>query len=528
MPVYLAPGTYTNIQDLSQYAAPTSPTACGIVGASRKGPVLGKYDTVRRKYNTPTLVTTPEQFVRTFGTPTPNAQAPYASLLYLREGRQLFFGRVVGAGAVSSFKNFSNKITFTALNEGVWGNGLSIRIESSYIAGSKRVTVLETVDGDVIEREAYDGLVTDPTNANFYETVINNSSEYVTVVYDNTLSAVDPQPDNTVGDNPTLGLHEFLGGGNDGAAPTDADVVGAQNSGYSTGLYAFADADLLDISMLAAPGYTSRNVISSIASIVDARQDCLAVISGPMGLSVQDIVNWHNAVGEFATAGATPSVKISSSSVALYWPWVEIYDPYNGRNVMVPPVGFALQRIAYTDNNAEPWYAPAGINRGKCFEAVSLEFNPTLGEREFMYGPGNGNAVNPIVNLPLDGITIYGQRTMQRTPSSLDRINVRRLIFFMSKVLQRATRQLVFEQNDSMLWNQFKQIVSPFVSDIRSRRGIEEFKVVCDETTNTPQRRNNNELQGYVLLVPGKTAEKVIVNFSLFASGAKLSVPSIG
>jgi phage tail sheath protein FI len=117
---------------------------------------------------------------------------------------------------------------------------------------------------------------------------------------------------------------------------------------------------------------------------------------------------------------------------------------------------------------------------------------------------------------------------MQRFPSALDRINVMRLIFYSAKVLANATRVLVFEQNDNILWNQFKAIVAPYMADIRSRRGVEEYKIICDETTNTPYRRNNNEMYGVIMLIPTKSAEKIIIQFSINASGADLSAPQLG
>jgi hypothetical protein len=133
-----------------------------------------------------------------------------------------------------------------------------------------------------------------------------------------------------------------------------------------------------------------------------------------------------------------------------------------------------------------------------------------------------------LVDLPLDGITIYGQRTMQRFPSALDRINVQRLIFYSAKVLSAATRVLVFEQNDQILWNQFKNIVAPYMADIQARRGVEQYKIICDETTNTPFRINNNEMYGVILLIPTKSAEKIIIQFSINASGANLNSPQLG
>lgn len=525
MPTYIAPGVYVEVQDNSAYAAPISITTCGIVGAAIKGPVLGKYEADNNTYNIPTLITTQQEFVATFGNPSPEMQGPYAALLYLQNGNQLWYGRVVGSGAVVASKVFDSVLTVDALNEGDWGNDIYVTIADSYINGAKQVTIYELVGNTMITREAYDGLVTDPSSTQFYDSVINGTSQFVTVTYNQADTA---QPTNTTGDNPTVGPMEALHNGNDGSAPGDAQVIGAVESGYSTGLWAFSDIDTIDVSLLGAPGYTSPAVISAIDQIVLKRGDCLGIIHGPQGLNAQEIVEWHNASGPFVSGGATPSVLVNNYEMALYWPWVQIYDAYNAQNVWVPPVGFALNVIAYNDRVGEAWFAPAGINRGLCPAALALEYRPTLGDREFIYGPGNGNAVNPLVDLPLDGITIYGQRTMQRFPSALDRINVARLIFYSSKVLSAVCRTLVFEQNDEILWSQFKNIVGPYMADIQARRGVEQYKIICDETTNTPFRRNNNEMYGLILLIPTKSAEKIIIQFSLNASGADLNAPQLG
>ena len=525
MPTYIAPGVYTEVQDNSAYAAPVSITTCGMVGAATKGPVLGAYDDRNKVFTQATLITTQQEFVATFGQPSPEFQAPYAALLYLSQGSQLWFGRVCGSGSVTATKVFDAKLQVSALNQGVWGNDVAITISDSYILGAKQVTVYLQVGNSLVQEESYDGLVTDPNSTQFYESVINGTSQYIVVDY---LSTQSEQPANTIGDNPTVGTMEALGGGDDGAPPGDDDVIGAVQAGFATGLWSFSDPDTIDVSMIAAPGYTSPAVVEAIYQIVIERGDCIGIIHGPQGLNAQEIVDWHNAAGAFAAGGSTPSVLINSSDMALYWPWVQIYDAYNDQNVWVPPVGFALQAIAYNDLVGEAWYAPAGVNRGLCPGALALEYRPTLGQREFIYGPGNGNAVNPLVNLPLDGITIYGQRTMQRFPSALDRINVSRLIYYSKKVLSRAARVLVFEQNDEILWNQFINIVSPYMANIQSRRGVEQYKIICDETTNTPYRRNNNEMYGVIMLIPTKSAEKIIIQFSINPSGADLSQPIVG
>jgi len=522
MPTYIAPGVYTEVKDVSAYAAPVSITTCGMVGASTKGPVLGAYDARHKLYNQPILITNQSEFITTFGNPSPEFQAPYAALLYLTQGRQLMFGRVCGSGAVIASKVFDAKLKVSALNEGFWGNTISIAINDSFVQGAKLVTVYLQSGNQLIAEESYDGLVTDPESSQFYESAINGRSQYIVVDY---LSTQSQQPANTTGDNPAVGDMEALLGGNDGAPPHDNDIIGAVESGYATGLWSYSDPDTMDVSLLTAPGYTSPAVIEAIYSIVTERGDCLGVIHSREGLNAQEIVDWHNAMGAFMPGGSTPSVLIASPAMALYWPWVQIFDSYNDQNIWIPPVGFALQAIAYNDMVGEAWYAPAGVNRGLCPGALALEYRPTLGQREFIYGPGNGNAVNPLANLPLQGITVYGQRTMQRYPSALDRINVMRLIFYSKKVLSRACQQLVFEQNDEILWNQFKNIVAPYMANIQSRRGVEEYRVICDETTNTPYRRNNNEMYGVILLIPTKSAEKIIIQFSINPSGANLSAP---
>jgi phage tail sheath protein FI len=530
MPTYIAPGIYTQTIDNSQYAAPVSLTTCGIVGAATQGPVLGSYDAANNTFVEPILITTQAEFIGTFGSPSPEFQGPYAAMLYLVNGQQLFYGRVVGSGSDTATIVLDN-LTISALSPGAFGNNISVSITNSYVAGTdaegpKLLTVYNTVGGVMMTEESWDGLVTDDSSDQFYETVINGSSQFISVTW--TDPTQTSQPANTLGDNPSVGIMEYLAGGADGDPPTDDDIIGAVYSGYQTGLWAYSDTDNIDVSLLCAPGYSSPEVCEALLEVVEMRGDCLGLLHGPQGLNAQEIVDWHNAAAEFTAGGDTPSVLIASSHMALYWPWVQIYDNYNAQNVWVPPVGMALQAIAYNDQVGEAWYAPAGINRGQCTGALALEYRPTLGDREFIYGPGNGNAVNPLVDLPLDGITIYGQRTMQRFPSALDRINVQRLIFYCVKVLTAACRTLVFEQDDQILWSQFINIVSPFMQNIQSRRGVEQYLVICDETTNTPFDRNNNEMYGVIMLIPTKVAEKIIIQFNINASGVQLTAPQIG
>jgi phage tail sheath protein FI len=170
-----------------------------------------------------------------------------------------------------------------------------------------------------------------------------------------------------------------------------------------------------------------------------------------------------------------------------------------------------IAAYAYNDNTAEVWYAPAGLNRGHLSTPLKADYNPTKGEHDLLYG--DGNAVNPIATFKQDGLNIWGQRTLKRTPSALDRVNVRRLLLYLEKVLATATRSLVFEPNDSSTWLSFRNLVTPLLDSVKTRRGITEFKVVCDATVNTPDVIERNEMKAMIYIKPTKTAEFIQLNF---------------
>jgi len=169
----------------------------------------------------------------------------------------------------------------------------------------------------------------------------------------------------------------------------------------------------------------------------------------------------------------------------------------------------------------DPWFAPAGVVRGRLTKPTNVEVSVNQGDRDSMYS--GGNVVNPIVNFPQNGIIIFGQRTAQRTPTALDRVNVRRLMIQIRKILLSSTRRFVFEPNDSTTWEKITNVVNPMLDDIRRRRGLTDFKVVCDETTNTAVRVDRNELWCKVLLKPTKTAEVIVFEVNLTNQAAQLT-----
>jgi len=281
-----------------------------------------------------------------------------------------------------------------------------------------------------------------------------------------------------------------------------------------TGLYAL-DRDDLNISMACIPGISEQSVQNSLISLAESSQNFLAVVSPPEGLdTAQEAINWHNG------QGTGRSVALNSSYAAVYWPWVKIFDVWSKSDKFIDPAAFAIGTMAHTDAVSDPWFAPAGLTRGRLTKPFDVEVYLNQGDRDALYQPGNG--VNPIAKFAQDGIVIWGQRTTQRTPSALDRINVRRMMIVIRKMIMSSTRALIFEPNDPVTWNRVAKILEPALDDIRRRRGITEFKVVCDETTNTPIRVDRNELWCRVLIKPTKTAEVLVFELNLTNQSADL------
>jgi len=234
--------------------------------------------------------------------------------------------------------------------------------------------------------------------------------------------------------------------------------------------------------------------------------------------TVQDAIDWTNGKSS-STAGAR-SAAINSSYAAIHWPWVKVFSTFDGKDRWYDPSIFAARQMAYTDAVSDSWFAPAGFRRGRLTKPTEVEVKLNQGDRDSMYS--GGNVVNPIVAFPQQGITIFGQRTTQREPTALDRINVRRLMIYIRKVILIAARRFVFEPNDEFTWAQIEGLLNPFLDDIKRRRGITEFRVVCDETVNTPVRVDRNELWTKVLIKPTKTAEMLIFEINLTNQGANL------
>jgi phage tail sheath protein FI len=203
----------------------------------------------------------------------------------------------------------------------------------------------------------------------------------------------------------------------------------------------------------------------------------------------------------------------------MYWPWIQIYDADLATRVWVPPSGLVSAKIAESDFRTAPWFAPAGLNRGVIVPALALEVNPNLGQRNMLYS--GGNAINPIMKDSTAGIVIMGQRTLQRKATALDRVNARRTLLYLEKSIATAVRYLVFEPNDPTTWATFKALVNPVFESVKNQRGITDYEVIVDETTNDALARDRKEMNGLLKLKLTPAAEFITIDFALYSQGAK-------
>jgi len=312
-----------------------------------------------------------------------------------------------------------------------------------------------------------------------------------------------------------------LADGSDGVPAGDTDtataIIGSTRSdGGKTGIEALDD-DVLNISIALTPGTgvgDNQSIQNALITMAERTTNFLALISPPFAIGRPgDAIDWTNG---FATSR---SVAVNSSYAAIYWPWLQVFSVADGKNRWLAPEIFAARQMGYTDNVADPWWAPAGFVRGRLTKPTDVEVILNQGDRDSMYS--GGNCINPIVNFPQNGIAIFGQRTAQRQPTALDRINVRRLMIYIKKVILASTQRLVFEPNDAFTWARVEQLINPLMGEISNRRGITQYKVICDASVNTPIRVDRNEMWCKVLIKPTKTAEMVIFELNLTNQSAQ-------
>ena len=406
-------------------------------------------------------------------------------------------------------------------------------------------------DNNKIILEQYDNLTLDPFDSNFigkavgtqFQTIANtgtttaqvvqngdfpNISKYVFVSdIKETPNYLDSQgnvrgdvpntsptgsiPQNTVGGVSSKG---FLGAtgeitvnalfGKDIDSATN--IQGIQAFDYTQSFYLLNDPQFNYTSII-APGLNYKDDSAELNILLNntkERADALAVI---------DLTDF----GDATVANATTQAKsINNSYGAAYFPWMYCSDPLTGRLKYAPASTFIPGVYAFNDKVGEPWFAPAGLNRGALPTVLKTSLSLPKAQRDLLYA----DKVNPITAFPRSGVVVFGQKTLQTKASALDRINVRRLLITVKQFLDQQAGNIVFEQNTVATRNNFLAIVNPYLESVQQRQGLYAFKVVMDETINTPAVIDRNELVGQVFLQPTKTAEFIILNFNIQPTGA--------
>ena len=288
------------------------------------------------------------------------------------------------------------------------------------------------------------------------------------------------------------------------------DITNSSSSGsvaYKRAINAIANPDEYDINMLVTPGiiHKHHSIVSNHAiDKVEARADAFYVMDGS---DIDDNV---------ATA-VNNVVNLDTNYVATYYPWVRMDDPSRSSGtIFVPPSVVIPGVIAFTDSVAHEWFAPAGLNRGGLTNVRMTKRKLTHTDRDTLYE----GRVNPIASFPGQGVVVFGQKTLQAKPSALDRINVRRLLIRLKKFIASSSRFLVFEQNDSSTRSRFLNIVNPFLESVQANSGLSAFKVVMDDSNNTPDVIDRNQLVGQIFIQPTRTAEFIVLDFSVLPTGA--------
>jgi len=301
----------------------------------------------------------------------------------------------------------------------------------------------------------------------------------------------------SVGDSITAGNTQGL----DCSSATATGTVALRKA-----INAISNPDEFDINMVVLPGILHRlhsSVTTFAKDMCEDRQDCFFVMDA-------------GAYGDSNTTVVNALTSFDSNYVATYHPWVKILDTDKNKPVWVPPSVVLPGVIAFNDQVAAEWFAPAGLNRGGLTDVIEVKSRLTHAERDTLYE----GRVNPIATFPGQGATVFGQKTLQARPSALDRINVRRLLIAVKKYIASSTRYLVFEQNTAATRNRFLSIANPYLESIQQRNGLYAFRVVMDETNNTPDVIDRNVLVGEIFLQPTKTAEFIVLDFNILPTGA--------
>ena len=344
-------------------------------------------------------------------------------------------------------------------------------------------------------------------STNYYKEVLNRRSSYLWWAGHPTgVTSAGSAASGTAFGGGIRPITNSLASGADGSAGTP----GAYQRAYDL----FKSAEEVDVSLILGGSSTSATAIHLINNIAEYRKDCVVCLS-PEQADVVNNTSYVNAevddIVEFRNTLPSTSYAVLDSGYKYQ------YDKYNDQYRWVPLNGDTAGTMARTDEVRDPWYSPAGLSRGRIKNTVSLAFNPNKTARDQLYK----NGVNPVTTFPGEGTILFGDKTLLGYPSAFDRINVRRLFIVLEKAIAIAARQSLFEFNDEFTRAQFVNLVEPFLRDVQGRRGIFDFRVVCDETNNTPEIIDRNEFVGDIFVKPARSINFIQLNFVAVRTGVE-------
>jgi len=378
-----------------------------------------------------------------------------------------------------------------------------------HIAISDEDGEITGVRGQVVERfsnlsRARDAMSDDGTSI-YYKEVINQRSQWLWwASHVDNMTGAGGLASQTYTNSNNLPTSASMSGGSDGDAPTNAQLI----NGYDY----FSSAEDVDVSLVLGGDSNQTLAVHIINNICETRKDCIVCLSP----EAADVVNNSSYAGKEAEDTITFRNTLPSSSYAVMDScWKYQYDKYNDVYRYVPMNGDTAGLMVRTDTTRDPWFSPAGFNRGNVKNVIKLSVNPKKAERDILYKAG----INPVVTFPGQGTILFGDKTMLAKPSAFDRINVRRLFIVLEKAISTASKFTLFEFNDAFTRSQFRNLVEPFLRDVQGRRGIFDFRVVCDETNNTGEVIDRNEFIGDIYIKPARSINFIQLNFIAVRTG---------
>ena len=376
--------------------------------------------------------------------------------------------------------------------------------------------------GGVLETFPHVSLATDSKKAdgtaNYIKDVINTGSSYVWMAGFGTAGSrfdADAGTALASGTNylttPAAVLNIDLTGG----VNQNANTAGTMQTAFD----ALEDEDTIPVDILFSNSMNARSdhvtVVNDIMATAVARKDCVAVASPAR----TDIVGVADPATMVTNTLLTAKDFTFGSFLVVDNNFLKVYDKYNDRYIMVPAASSTAGIMAATDNNAAPWVSPAGTRRGNYLGITSLAYSPTKAQRDTLYKA----AVNPIANIPGQGVMLYGDKTHMNRPSAFDRINVRRLFTSLEKAIGEFAKASLFELNDEFTRAEFVNNVEPLLREVKGRRGLTDFKVVCDDTNNTGDVIDRNEFRADIFIKPNRSINFITLNFIATRSGVSFS-----